>query len=844
MNNKTSGASGALFQPSSVVAGRLAACYGISILTASLPKIALPADVLNQPVSIEISPDTPLDQALVRWSVETGVQVMMNTDTLKKEKTRGVRGTQSASGALETLLKGSGLSYSLNANTVYITPARYNSGAEVGVSTTTDSPKKKPADVATQEPRQSEVEEVVVTAQKRQERLLDTPVSVSVLSGDELNKLAATQLRDWANTVPGLDFTTAGSGYSQIAIRGVTTGLASNPTVGIYLDEIPIGSSSAFAYGARLSLDAGLFDVNHIEVLRGPQGTLYGASTMGGLIKYVSKTPDPTHFSVDLQSGVSNTQGGGISYTGAIVMNAPLISDKAAVRGSMFYSRDGGYIDNAALDQRNVNRSATYGGRLDVSLTPIEYLTVRIGGMIQNITRDGQSTADYTLQGQPLNGSLNQSRLYPEPFHQQFRLVDATIGYDLGFATLNSFSSYQTNRTQDFFDISSLLVPIYNGIPGFGPFSAIGLPVDTSTDKFTEEVRFASKGATSLEWMVAGFYTHETSLDHEAFLTRDSAGAAGVPGALYDIFNPTTYDEYAAFGNLTYHFTSAFDITGGARYARNHQVYSETGTSIAPVQVSTQGVVTYLGDARYHFSDHATGYLRYSTGYRPGGPNYYPFPGLQTFQPDTLKSYEAGIKAETADQRFGLDFAAYYIDWKNIQVITARDGQGVVVNAPGGAKIDGAELSLTGRPISKLSFSGAFAYQNARLARADADIGGLADERLPNVPRFTMALNSDYRFSDAAPRPTVGATLRYVSSRNSFFSEDPAQPQYRLPQYTTVDLRGGFTVDNVDVQLYLHNLADKRAQLSAFTAYASAGGPAQVSILQPRTVGISLTAHF
>lgn len=330
MNNKASGASGALFQPSSAVAGRLATCYGISLLTAALPKIALPADALNQPVSIEISPDTPLDQALVRWSVKTGVQIMMNTDTLKYEKTQGVRGTHSASGALETLLKGSGLSYAINANTVYIIPARYNSGAEAGVSTTTDSPKKKPAG-AVQEARQSEIEEVVVTAQKRQERLLDTPVSVSVLSGDELNKLAATQLRDWANTVPGLDFTTAGSGYSQISLRGVTTGLASNPTVGIYLDEVPIGSSSAFAYGARLSLDAGLFDVHHIEVLRGPQGTLYGASTMGGLIKYVSKAPDSTHFSIDLQSGVSNTQGGGVSYTGAIALNAPLISDKAAV---------------------------------------------------------------------------------------------------------------------------------------------------------------------------------------------------------------------------------------------------------------------------------------------------------------------------------------------------------------------------------------------------------------------------------------------------------------------------------------------------------------------------------
>lgn len=724
MNKKSYGTLGVLSSLSCTFAHRLA----VFTLTWMLPfwvPMAMSADALNHPISIEIAPDTPLDQALVRWSSQAGVQVLMSTDTVRKSRTQGVRGTQLASRALEDLLNGSGLAYSIDGNTVYIIPAQYDRAAQPQPSTISDSPKKNTTGNGdrAQDFRQSDLQEIVVTAQKRQERLLDTPVSVSVLSGDELNKLAATQLRDWANTVPGLSFTSAGSGYTQIALRGVTTGLASNPTVGIYLDEVPIGSSSAFAYGARLSLDAGLFDVDHIEVLRGPQGTLYGASTMGGLIKYVSKAPDSTHFGVDLQSGVSHTQDGGISYTGAIVLNAPVVNDIASIRGSMFYSRDGGYIDNIALNQKNVNRSATYGGRLDATVTPLDPLTIRVGGMIQNISRDGQSAADYTLQGVPLYGALGQYRLYSEPFQQQFRLVDATVTYDFGRAKLHSISSYQTNRTQDFFDISSLLVPIFNSF-GLGPFSAIGLPVNTSTNKFTQEVRLTSEGSTLLEWMIAGFYTHESSQDHEEFLTRDSAGIAGVPGDLYNIVNPTTYDEYAAFGNLTYHITSAFDITGGVRYARNHQVYSETGTSIAPVQISTQGVVTYLGDARYHFGDHATGYLRYATGYRPGGPNYYPFPGLQTFQPDTLKSYEVGIKAETADQRFGIDLAAYYIDWKNIQVITARDGQGVVVNAPAGANIRGAELSLTGRPTPKLSFNGAFAYQNARLTKADADIGG------------------------------------------------------------------------------------------------------------------------
>jgi iron complex outermembrane receptor protein len=274
---------------------------------------------------------------------------------------------------------------------------------------------------------------------------------------------------------------------------------------------------------------------------------------------------------------------------------------------------------------------------------------------------------------------------------------------------------------------------------------------------------------------------------------------------------------------------------------------SGTFVGSEPLTRSSDDVVTYLANARYHFSQHAVGYLRYATGYRPGGPNFVvinqntglPYQPL-TFQPDSLKSYEAGFKTETADGRFSIDVDGYYIDWNNIQVSTAEGNVGFLTNAPGGANILGSELTATAQPISALKITGAFAYQHAYLREADPGLGASAGERLPEVPRFTAALNGDYVIQEEGLRPTVGTTLRYVSDRTASFDGSP-RPQYRLPAYTAVDLRSGIAIDRVNVQLYVRNLFDERGQLSAL--YTNVG-TARVAILQPRTIGVTLSTKF
>ena len=824
------------------------------------------ANASPKPFSIDAE-EAP--RSLLEFGRQSTLQILFATEKVKGIVTNAVHGSYEPIDALRLLLKGTPLVVSEKPDGVLVVepqvgvhrslitdpnPANNNAeNARLAQSTLAGSPPQSAsssssvagASSPSSDSDKASLTEIVVTAEKRPERLIDVPQSVTVISGDALANLGATQFRDFASMVPGLNLQTAGTGNTQITLRGVTTGADVSPTVGVYVDDVPYGSSTAFAQGAQVALDVGLFDLDRIEVLRGPQGTLYGASTMGGLIKYVTKLPDATSFYSTVQTGLSDTQSGGINYKGAIVVNAPIVSDEVAVRASAYYSHDGGYIDNVALGQSDVNRSGIYGGRLDFLIKPTDVLTIRIGGFVQDISRDGEADSDYTLAGQPLYGSLDQYRKFEEPFHQQFRLAQSTIDYDFGLVSLTSISSYQSMTEYNVWDISRTYVPLLNSF-GLGPYSAVALTNGSTTDKFTQEVRLTSKDGRRLSWVAGGFYTHEASQYVENFELRDLAGAPA-PNNIFVFAAPSSYQEYAAFGDLTFHITDALDVTAGVRYAHNKQVYSQFGTTPIPALNSNEGVATYLGDARYHFTPQVTGYFRYATGYRPGGPNQSvnsPTTGLPlgpaTFQSDTLRSYELGVKASTVDAKYDLDLAVYDIDWDNIQIEANNDGFVFRVNVPGGATIQGSELTLGARPISGLSLTGTLAYQHAYLRVSDAALGAVAGERLPDVPRITSSLNADYKIVEGGLKPTIGATARYVSDRFASYQNNVLDPQYRLPSYATADVRGGITLGSTKLQAYVHNIFDRRGEVSDMLPQF---GP-RIGIVQPRTIGMSAAVKF
>src|ERR1700761_230731 len=427
-------------------------------------------------------------------------------------------------------------------------------------------------------PGPAALEEIIVTAQKKEEKLSETPLSITAISASEIEALGATEFRDIANTVPGLSIIGNGVGQSQVNLRGVTTGGDASPTVGVYIDDVPYGSSTGFANFAQLALDVGLFDLDRVEVLRGPQGTLYGASTMGGLIKYVTTQPDTTAYSGNARAGISSIRGGGVSYDGAGALNAPLIPDMAALRISGFYSHEGGFVDNLASGQDNINQSKLYGGRADFLLKPVDKLSIRLTGFAQNIFRDGSGASDFNYAtGTPVDGTYDQRRLLAEPFTEHFYLFSATIGYDFGFAKLTSISSYQKADTELGEDVSALYVPLLAAEAGIN-LGAVGVHQLANTEKLTQEVRLAG-GTHYLDWLVGGFFTRENTLLHQdapAFLPDGTAADFNLLTA--DI--PSYFKEYAGFITLTGHITDKLDLTGGLRLAHNQQSEVQNGSGL------------------------------------------------------------------------------------------------------------------------------------------------------------------------------------------------------------------------------------------------------------------------
>lgn len=822
-------------------------------------------------------PRQTLDVALKDLAQQTGLQIVRFSDAVKGDAIVGpLNGKYSVDQALRQLLGPSGLSYrplnerayivvtpqELPQKTGAVIPELDGQSLPVNLATASETLRLAQAEqegtAATPQSAATStaptdlsigLEEIIVTAQKVEERLRDIPMSITAMTARDLQALGATQFLDFANTVPSLSFTSNGVGQTQVNLRGITSGYNVSPTVGIYVDDVPYGSSTPFAESARLSLDAGLFDMSRIEILRGPQGTLYGASTMGGLLKYVTNAPDTANFGGTVRANVTSTQHGGVGYDASSAVNVPLAEDNAALRLSGFFTHNGGYVDNLSRNDKDVDQADVYGGRVDFLFAPSDRLSVRLTAFAQDIDRDGSIATDVDrLTGRTIDDEMEQRRILEEPFEQRFRLVSATVKYGFDAATLTSISSYQTVRSDAVTDFSRLYVPAFGG-PSV--FSAIGLIRDAETDKFTQEIRLAASGQV-FDWLVGVFYTNEDSEQRQQLLPYDPTGALA-PVNFLTYRSPSRYEEYAGFGNLTFHLTDKLDVAGGVRYARNSQEQEQIGSGLliasVPERRATDNIATYLASIRYRATDNFMPYLRFATGYRPGGPNAVlndlngqPL-APPTFDADKLTSYEAGIKLGTADRRLNVDLAIYRIDWDDMQITTIRNGLGVIANAAK-SRSQGAELTVTALPVRDLTIVGTFGYTNAELTEDAPDLGGVDGESLPDAPELTAALSADYRFALNNHEAFAGTTVRHVADRHSSFDQNAGMPQYQLPEYTALDLRTGITLGSTRVQLYCRNVTDEWGQMSALTGMSVAGASIDVSALQPRTFGLSVDVSF
>ena len=687
------------------------------------------------------------------------------------------------------------------------------------------------------------MEVVTVTATRRREPIRDVPLRVETLSTEALERSGAASLTDYVGSLPGVHVASdGGPGRGQVNIRGVSVGSLSAPTVGIYVDEVAFGSSTSFVGEAVSALDLSLLDLHHVELLRGPQGTLYGAGAMGGLLKYVTNEPDSTGFSGKAGLAIRESKDGGLGHTENAVLNIPLSEGVAAMRVAAFNQHDGGYIKSVGrVVGDHVNDGDTRGGRVSLLFDPSSKLRVRLTATQQNIERNGTGIAQYdATTGQPMYGDLTHNLYRAEPYTIKTGLLSGDVEYDLGWARVNLIGSSQRFKGNTSLDATDIV-----GGEGMN-FAALDNVIDLR--KRTAELRLTSTRGP-IEWLLGYYHNKETGNREQRLWAQlaDSSEMTFVTSG-----QPSRFTENAVYGDLTWNPAPAWSFTAGARVARNRQVYGTSTNGVKDFETpGKESSKTYLATARYSLDKVSSVYFRAASGYRPGGPNPPAIdqngklvPGAPlSFQADTLWSYEVGYKADLLDKRLFLELALFDIRWNKLQQPIAVGATTLTGNA-GKAESRGLELALRYKLDEHFSFDGSLAYTDAKL-KEDAPALGPSGSRLPNSAKLSSMLGGRYAFDLAGKPAYLGLTIRQVGQRNAGFdSPGTSVPNFRMGGYTMADLQAGVDLDGWELGAFVRNLADKRALSGADTALTAFGGPLRATPVLPRTVGMTLSRAF
>lgn len=729
--------------------------------------------------------------------------------------------------------------------------------------------------VQAQETDAATMSEIVVTAQKKSERLLDVPVSVAAVSSDSLVQQNLVQFRDFYNRVPGVSL--SGGGTEQrangVAIRGVTTGGGTAATVAFTVDDTPLTSGASSAQSPLIDIDPS--DLQRIEILRGPQGTLYGASSLGGLVKYVTVSPDTEAFSGRVEVGGNTVAGGGEGYSVRGSVNVPIVSDTVALRVSAFTRRDPAYLDNVnlAAERGDINKNKVKGGRAALLIKPTDALSIDLSAMRQKSNYYGSpqiricsscgtgaftGAPDFT----PFFGDLKLS-IAPSQREVDFKLYQGRVNLDLGFADLTSISAWNEIDSASDLDQTNTFRFLLSAFSA--PTGSVSLINADKTEKFSQEVRLASKSDGALEWLVGGFYTRETISVDQILTVRPAATIA------YTSVAAAKFEEKAVFADVTYHFTPEFDVQVGGRYSSNDQQSSGVTTVATAAQRffgpnatraetrSSEDAFTWLVTPRYKISPDTMAYLRIATGYRPGGPNRAGLTGVPlSFNSDTVTSYEVGLKGALPGLKATYEAAVFQIDWDDIQLLTTDVVSQLTYYTNGStARSRGVELSGRWAPVRGLSIEAAGTYLDAKLTdplrppASAAPIYGAKGDRLPGSAKISGSLSAEYNWAIGEVYSAyVGGGLAYVGNRYAEFSNIPVTTvnnlaygaRLKLPSYTTVDLRAGIYSNDWRFAAYIKNLGDKRGVVEA-TTRGGTSSP-QAIFLQPRTMGVNVTRSF
>ncbi len=707
------------------------------------------------------------------------------------------------------------------------------------------------AGAGAQDPATTNLGEVIVTAQKRAERIQDVPVAVSVVRGAQLVNSGSVQLTDYAAYVPGMYVDSGGSpGQSTISLRGIGP-LGSSSTVGMYIDEAPIGSSGIYNSTAILTFDLLPYDVERIEVLRGPQGTLYGASSIGGQLKYVTIAPALDEF--EGRAGIEAvdvTDGSNTDFNYGARISIPLVKDSLGM--SLSYARRDlpAYIDNFQTGEKDVNEGTQEGARLAFLWQPNDGTSVALSALRQEVDSEFNTQFMEDETGAPVGNGFSTNLFLAEPFESRYDQYSATMSFELGAVTLTSVTSYSDVEFSVTQDTSRSFGAALGGI-------LADIVYSFDQKKLTQEIRLASSAENRFEWLLGAFYTDEDNEVGQLLSAYDPGTGELLPGLnpLALIALPNEYQEYAAFANGTYKFTDAFHLSAGLRYARNDQEFRQTlsGALFPPSDdpgESDEDVVTYSLSPEWHIGDNTMAYARVATGYRPGGPNVF-IPGVPPMvDSDEMTSYEIGIKSRLAGGAVQIEAAAFYMDWDDIQLaVTFPNGLGGLANS-GAAESQGVEGSLSWLAGENLTVGLNAAYTDAQLTEDNPETGAEAGDRLPRTPEWSGALFADYVLESGSNLTwQFGGMLRYVGDRISDPSSEPGS--IVAGSYTTIDLNAAVTInDRWTIRAFARNVTDENGAITRdIDIENSALGPATpdfigVVPLQPRTFGIGVELDF
>jgi iron complex outermembrane receptor protein len=715
------------------------------------------------------------------------------------------------------------------------------------------------------------LEEIVVTATKRETSLQDTAMSISAIGGETIDKRNLVGMEDYLPSLPGVSMQDRGAGQNNVTIRGISAGneKVESPATGIYFGETPVtGLNMALNGGGSGSGDIKLVDIERVEVLRGPQGTLYGAGSMGGTVRVMPNTPDLEEIGGTVSARYSQTgeEGGDNTMVNGAI-NVPVIEDQLAIRAVAYEFDNDGFIDNVAgsqptapitsavglgataVDRKSGGDNYT-GFRLSTLWRPVDELDVTLSYLNQEIEQAGSRDVNLGLPGK-----FQQARLAvgesakPEGQVVETDIINLVVKYDLGWGELSSSTSKIDHEASSRFDI--------------GNFDFSGEPLSSlnslDIDSTIEELRFTSDFEGALQVLFGYYYEdRETLTVLDIFWYGD---LSDISGYRYD--TGQVLEQQSLFGELSYQLTDSLIATGGFRwfdYEKSTPLSLFNGAHRTELE-SRKGTVddtNFKFNLAYTFNDSTLVYGEWAEGFRfgnfqtqmsqvddPDGDGVVLFAdGIERkvteglLESDTVESIELGVKTAFMDERVTLSASVFHIDWTGIPVsLTSANNASYQFNA-GEVKSEGVELEVQALLSDSLILNLSSSYIETRLTEDAPELGGEKGDHIPSSADFNFSMGLEHRFTIAEYDSFVRADYLYVSEY--FHVVDVPENEPASGGYSLIDLKLGVNFANIDLDLFVKNLTNA----DDLTWVETSWGAGRAFRLRPRTVGFNVAYSF